>query len=593
MIKIDKIKLNHEEELMGIETHPRISWSLKSDQRGIKQKKYWIQLSNSDDFETIIYSSSWITSECNSGISLTDADLKLVSGKRYFVRIKVISNLNEESPWSKSASFVTGVLTLPEWKSDFISIETSEDKDNSKNTLLRGSFKIEKEVTEAYAFFTAQGLYKAYLNGIKIGDDELAPGWTSYNKRLLYQTYEVTDLLTNGENILGASIGAGWYKGKMGFLDQRNNYGEQTTFLGQLLIRFTDGTSLVWGTSEDFIGHDGPITFSEIYDGETYDARLEREEWLNQGTLNDYSEWKQAKKSPVSKNILVSQPANRVGVNDVLEVKQLLETPKKERVLDFGQILTGWVEFKVDAPAGSRVVLECFEVLDQDGNVYLDNLRTAKQKITYICKGTGEEIYHPSFTFQGFRYVRITEYPGNLNTADFKAEVIHSKLEFTGAFESSHPLLNQLHHNIQWSLKGNFVDVPTDCPQRNERMGWTGDAQIFCQTANFITNSYGFFSKWLQDVKADQLPEGGVPHVVPDIITGHPKAADDWLLSQGTHSAAAWADVAVIAPWVLYLNFDDKEILLQQFDSMKKWIDFMKKILLTIFGTINFNLETG
>ncbi|MBP1040282.1 family 78 glycoside hydrolase catalytic domain [Vagococcus sp. BWB3-3] len=575
MIQIKQIKLNYEKELIGIESHPQISWSLLSDKRGCMQQQYWIQFSTIENFKEILYSTSWVVTDQASGIQFSDSEFELESGKRYFIRVKIITNDNEESDWSVPTSFVTGIVHPSEWSSDFISSETHGDRDSSKGTLLRGVLRIEKEVVEAYAFLTAQGLYKAYLNGEKIGDDELTPGWTSYNKRLLYQTYDITNTLKKGVNIFGAVIGAGWYKGKMGFLDERNNYGDQTSFLGQLLIRFRDGTSMTWGTSEDFLCHDGPIIFSEIYDGEIYDAQLERTEWLNNQSLEAYRHWRKVEKKAVRKESLVSQPTNRPCINERLAVKQKLLTPEKDVVLDFGQNLTGWVEFEVTAAVGSRVVLECFEVLDKDGNVYQDNLRTAKQKIVYICKGEGKEVFHPSFTFQGFRYVKITEYPGELIVDHFRALVVHSNLEFTGDFECSNQQLNQLQHNITWSLKGNFVDIPMDCPQRNERVGWTGDAQIFCRTANFIVNAYGFYNKWLQDVAADQLPEGGIPHVVPDILTGHPKVGNDWLLSQGTHSAAAWADVAVIAPWNLYINFGDKKILEQQFVSMKKWIDFM------------------
>ncbi len=242
-------------------------------------------------------------------------------------------------------------------------------------------------------------------------------------------------------------------------------------------------------------------------------------------------------------------------------------------MIDFGQNVSGWVRFRVKGKPGDRVVLNHFEVLDAAGNVYTKNLRSAKQTVTYTLRGGNEEIFRPHFTFQGFRYVRAAEYPGEVLPENFEAVAVHSELEPTGSFECSNPDLNRLQHNITWSMKDNFVDVPTDCPQRNERMGWTGDAQIFCRTASFLADTELFFRKWLRDVAADQTPEGGVPHVVPDIVSG--KEKDDWLLSQGTHSAAAWADVAVILPWTLYLTYGDTDVLREQFGSMKKWIDFM------------------
>lgn len=591
MIRVEQLSLNYENQVIGVTELPQLSWAMTSDLRGVYQTAYWLQLSLEESFESLLYNSKWIVSNQTAHIQLLPKDIPLVSGQTYYLRVKVQSNYKEESKWSPLTSFVTGILDSVEWVSEFISGETTQDKEESKSTLLRNSFFIDKPISAAYGYFTAQGLYKAYLNGVKIGHDELTPGWTSYNKRLLYQTYDLSTLIHQGENVLGAMVGAGWYKGEMGFLEARNNYGEQTSFFGQLLIRFTDGTSMVWGTSDEWLTQTGPIVFSEIYDGEIYDARLERQEWLTVTEPTMLDEWNRVNLVEVDKNILVSQPSNRPMINERIAVQQLLTTPQGDTVLDFGQNLTGWIEFCVAASTGSRVVLECFETLDKDGNVYQANLRKAKEKLVYITKGDGVEYFCPSFTFQGFRYAKVTEYPTEPKAEYFTALVVHSQLYTTGHFECSNPLLNQLQHNIKWSLKGNFLDIPTDCPQRNERVGWTGDAQIFCRTANFLVNAYGFFAKWLQDVAADQLPEGGVPHVVPDILTGHPKVNEDWLLSQGTHSAAAWADVAVIAPWTLYLTYGDQTILETQFESMKKWIDFMSNH--AVDNIWNYKLQFG
>lgn len=269
--------------------------------------------------------------------------------------------------------------------------------------------------------------------------------------------------------------------------------------------------------------------------------------------------------------------------------KRIFKTPGGDTVIDFGQNLTGWIHFKVKGSAGARAELNCFEVLDAAGNVYLDNLRGAKQTVTYICRDAAETEFHPNFSFQGFQYARISAWPGTPKPEQFTAWSVHSNMEETGYFECSNPDLNQLQHNIKWGMKSNFLDVPTDCPQRNERLGWTGDAQIFSRTASFLMDTYTFFTKWLRDVQADQTPEGGVPHVVPDILTG--SCEDDWLVGQGTHSAAAWADVAVICPWTLYLTFGDKVIIEKQYDSMKAWIDFMHHN--SKDGIWNYKLQFG
>jgi alpha-L-rhamnosidase len=249
-------------------------------------------------------------------------------------------------------------------------------------------------------------------------------------------------------------------------------------------------------------------------------------------------------------------------------------TPKGERVIDFGQNMSALPEIRGQGKAGETIVLRCFEVLDKDGNVYTDNLRRAEQRITYTIKDDKPFVYRPHFTFFGFRFIHVESFPGRADLDNFKAYVIHSDMPQTGSFACSNPDLNQLQHNILWGLKSNFVDVPTDCPQRDERLGWTGDAQIFCQTASYNVNTYTFFKKWLKDLALDQTQEGGVPHVVPDVLYKYP--FDNWLLNQGTHSATAWADAAIINPWVLYLTFGDTAILETQYESMKGWIDFMK-----------------
>lgn len=525
---------------------------------------------------------------------------KIRSCTEYFVRVRVSDGV-EESPYSDTTSFVTGILKRDEWQAQFITAEEEADSVKSGSTCLAKRIRIDGKVTSAYACVTGLGVYRFFVNGKKAGDDEMTPGWTSYHKHLCCQTYDVTGLLKEGENVLEAMLGAGWYKGKMGFLLRRNNYGTRTAFLMQLTLRYEDGREEVFVTDESWKGCPGPVTFSEIYDGEHYDARLERRSTIGDaersaanpeaqraesgatdaepgrqetGADTFNPEWKPVQVIPFPKEALTAQAGSKVGKMERLQAREVLVTPGGDRVIDFGQNLSGWVCFRVQAEEGSEIVLKCFETLDAIGNVYTANLRSAKQEIHYICKGGGTEKYHPLFTFMGFRYVQVLKWPGEVKKDDFSAYALYSRMEQTGTFHCSHPLVNRLQQNILWGLKGNFLDIPTDCPQRDERVGWTGDAQIFCRTACYLMNTYTFFRKWLKDVAADQTPEGGVPHVVPDIISG--KEENDWLLSQGTHSAAAWADVAVINPWTLYLIYGDKTILEEQYESMKKWIGFME-----------------
>lgn len=569
MLQATEIRMEYLLQPVGFSQMPWFGWIIKSDRTDVTQKAYHLQISADKLFSCILYDSGWVVSSNSTHVRV---EMPVSSCTRYFVRVRIDDGV-EISEFSEPSSFVTAIIHKKEWKCQFISAETQDDWENSKSTLLRREITLKGEVKEAFICSTALGLYQLFLNGNRVGTDELTPGWTSYQKHLCYQTYEVTSLLCTGNNTLGAMVGAGWYKGKMGFLHLRNNYGRQTAFLMQMVVRYQDGTQEIFGTDSSWKGVDGPVVFSEIYDGETYDAAKTSQGW-NQNYFDD-SHWKPVGMVDFPIDALTAQAGGKVTVKETIKAQRVFQTPKGETVIDFGQNLTGWVHFKVRGEKGQEASLQCFETLDAHGNVYTENLRTALQTVTYRCAGQGQEEFHPHFTFMGFQYVKILSWPCPVKAEDFTALVLYSDMEETGTFSCSHPLVNQLQHNILWGLKGNFVDIPTDCPQRDERMGWTGDAQIFCRTACYLMNTYTFYRKWLKDVAADQTEEGGVPHVVPDIISG--KEQDDWLLSQGTHSAAAWADVAVINPWTMYLVYGDTVILQEQYESMKKWIRFMQK----------------
>jgi alpha-L-rhamnosidase len=571
MTRIQELRLNYQKNMMAVTDMPQFSWIIASDADNVVQQSYQLQLAADEDFTAIVYDSGVV--ETDQSAHVQPEGVLLTSARRYFVRVKAATTAGA-TEYSAPVSFLTALLDPKEWKAAFVTVEKPEDKDKSNATMLRRDFPIKKPVQEAYVFASALGLYKLYINGRRAGDAELAPGWTSYNKHLLYQSYEVTDLLKQGANAIGALVGAGWYKGKMGFVGLRNHYGSRTALLTQLLIRYEDGSEDLIVTDGSWQGTDSPITFAEIYDGEIYDASLEQDGWNEPGFIAE--NWQKVTTLEHDFSTLTAQRAAPVKHMETLPVLELITTPEGDQVLDFGQNLSGWIRFKAEGKKGDRVELNCFESLDSKGNVYLDNLRGAKQTIDYTYGRDGMVEYNPSFTFMGFRYAKISAWPAGSEPKpeNFEVMALYSEMEQTGDFESSNPDLNRLNLNVNWSLKGNFVDVPTDCPQRNERLGWTGDAQIFARTACYLMNTYEFFSKWLTDVAADQTPEGGVPHVVPDILAG--QSEDDWLLSQGTHSAAAWADVAVIMPWAMYLNYGDKKIIEKQYDSMKGWINFMK-----------------
>lgn len=602
MIRIKETTVEYEKEPVGVGKRPRFSWKIEGDGNGIHQKSYHIQVAKDQDFQEIVLDKE---EKSNKSVHLQFGELSLEPLTRYYWHVLMETASGEASQYSDTATFVTAYFDAKEWQAQMISAECETDAADSKGTYVRKRFAATGEVKNAYLCCTAYGLYQVYIDGEKIGSDELTPGWTSYKNHLLYQVYDVTENLrknetqvektsnnddetdnidnkesardTNEPHCIGAMLGAGYYKGLMGFLGLRNNYGTQTGFLAQLHITYEDGRKELIKTDSSWQAADSPVLFAEIYDGEIYDARKEIEGWCD--PVGDDGEWREVSILPYNKESLSAQFGSKVTEQEKLPAKRIFTTPEGDTVIDFGQNHAGWIHIKINnAKPGDVVELDCFESLDAKGNVYVDNLRGAKNRFVYTCKGGAEETYHPHFTYQGYRYAKVVSWAGEPLTSDrVCAYAVYSKMDETGIFSCSNEDLNQLWSNITWSLRSNFVDVPTDCPQRNERVGWTGDAQIFCRTASFIRGTYLFFEKWLKDVSFDQTPDGGVPHVVPDIITPNIDKVDDWLCSQGTHSAAAWADVIVLNPWNLYLTYGDRQILIDEYESMKKWIRFMEK----------------
>lgn len=568
MLAIWKVKVNYLQTLAGTGKNPQFSWVIKADHYNVVQTAYEMKIIKQGE-ELPVYCSGKVYTEQSAHV-IADS-FRMESLTTYEVYIKVWDNWGEISQWSDPCIFISALLSEEEWCAPFISMETEKDKDISKGTYVRGCFYLDKPVKKAYMVSTALGLYHSYINGEKAGRDEMTPGWTVYRSRLLYQTYDVTDLVQEGENVWSAHLGAGWYKGKMGIDGVRNMGGKVTAFSGQLLIRYQDGTTKTVVTDRSWKGCDSPILFSEIYDGEIYDSRMEQEGWNQKGF--DDSAWNYVRQVEQRTDILVPQDACKLREIFRIPAKEIFVTPEGDTIVDFGQNMAGWVHVSVDGKAGEKVVLNHFEVLDSHGNVYMDNLRTAKETLVYICNGKGKTVYRPAFTYQGFRYLKVAAYPGIVKKENFIAYAVSSDMEEIGSFSCSDVRINQLQHNIEWGLMSNFFDVPTDCPQRDERLGWTGDAQIFCRTAAYLRNVYPFFSKWLKDLAAEQSEEGAVSHVVPNVLAEPDKKVRQ--LEKEGFAAAGWADAAVIIPWTMYLMYGDTRIIEEQYESMKAWIDFM------------------
>lgn len=410
--------------------------------------------------------------------------------------------------------------------------------------LFRKDFCIDGEIDSAFLYVTARGVYEAVLNGQRVGDFIMAPGWTSYHNRLQVQTYDVTALLKQ-ENILILQLAEGWY--------WRLKKRQPKAIIAQLHIVFTDGTFQDIGTDESWLVAESNLRFCHLYDGIVYDA-----------AHTPVFDTTAAIAADNTQNLLIAQEGEAVKEQERLSVKEVIITPKGETVLDFGQNMTGYLEITADAKEGDELSFSFGEILDKDGNFYNENYRSAKSLYKYICRN-GKQTYKPTLTFYGFRYVRVDSYPTAVDPNNFTAIVVHSELKRTGFIESSDPLLNQLFSNILWSQKDNFLDIPTDCPQRDERLGWMGDAQVFIRTASYNYNVLNFFKKWLNDVKAEQYKNGAVPDLVPSIYPRKPRIS------------TAWGDAVAVCPWQCYLTYGDTEILESLFEPICKWVEYITK----------------
>ena len=481
-------------------------------------------------------------------VKLTHADgtMERIPTDRWEVRngLWIIGGLTHEI-WRPAAAADLGDMYLP-----------------APAALFRKLLTIDKPVRSARIYATALGSYRLFLNGARLGKDLLTPDWTDYRKRVLYQTYDITKGLARGNNAIGAMLGDGWYGSGLGWNGARFNFGPPPLrFIAQIEIEYTDSQHQTIVTDETWKTGASPILRSELYTGETYDARLEQPDW-NTPSFQDAT-WTKASISDAPAAIVSSQMSPTIQVTETLQPKRLASPADGVYVFDMGQNMVGWAALKASGPAGTKIRLRFAEILKPDGNIYRDNLRGAEATDTFILRGGGSEYFEPHFTYHGFRYVEITGYPGKPPLDAITGQVFHTANEFTGIFTSSNSMLNQLWRNALWSERGNLESVPTDCPQRDERLGWMGDAQIFWRTASFNMDMAAFTHKWMRDVVEAQSSEGAFADVSPRVVD----------LADG---APAWGDAGVIIPWTAWQQYGDTRIIEENWDAMGHWMEYIQ-----------------
>ena len=552
MDELSPVRFEHHREALGIgESAPRLSWRLAAEP-GWRQAAY--ELAIGDEV---------FRSASAQSVLVPWPAPPLRPREARTVRVRVNGADGSVSDWSDPATVERG-LDAASWQARLI--EPGRRLGRGPAALLRREFTVHGAVAAARLYATAHGVYVAEINGRRVGDDVLAPGWTSYHRRLRYQTYDVTGLLRPGVNAIGFQVADGWWRGRLGFVpDARDTYGTALGLLAQLEITGADGGRVVIGTGRAWRCATGPILAADLYDGERYDAGRELPGWSRPGF--DDSGWDAGRVGDLDAATLVAPDGPPVRATEGLVVRETITTPSGKTVLDFGQNLVGRLRVRVSGRSGATVTIRHAEVLE-DGELGVRPLRTARATDSYTLRGdsagteAGGEEWEPEFTIHGFRYAEVA---GDYDDLAAVAVVYHSDLERTGWFACSDDLLTRLHDNVVWGMRGNFVDVPTDCPQRDERLGWTGDLQVFAPTAAYLYDCAGFLASWLKDLAADQTPEGTVPLFVPRVDFTGP--------DQRPAPTAGWGDAAVIVPWVVYQRFGDDGLLRRQYPSMRAWVD--------------------
>jgi alpha-L-rhamnosidase len=611
---------------LGLDEHaPRLSWTLESNRRGARQTAYRLRVASTSEHLATgvcdLWDSGRVESNRTTHIAYAGQPLKSREVCHWCVEVwDEVGNSAKSAP----ALWTMGLLEKSDWSAKWIAADPEIIKRDPEAitptltecgtpALFRKEFNVPSPIKRATVYASARGIFELRANGQRIGTDLFAPEWTDYDQRIHYRTYDVTAILKTGRNALGATLGDGWWSSYVGWQETRGRYGSlENSLIVQLEVELANGERITVNTEGSWTCNTGPILFSDFMMGETYDARRERVGWETPGfemfhplpARNEWGEdrgegqseqmstssphpspplrrgegehaalrWLPAREVAAPTVPLVAQRAEPVRVVEQLAPLSVNEIEPGVFIFDLGQNIAGWVRLKVNAPAGTRVTIRHGERLSPDGTLYTENLRRAKATDVYICKGSGKEIYEPHFTFHGFQYVEITGLPCKPGKDTVTGCVVRSATPEAGTFECSHPDVNRLWRNGLWSQKDNFLSVPTDCPQRDERLGWMGDAQVFLRTASYNMDIAAFFTKWMIDVEDAQTPEGIFPDVAPRLREG-----ENFVGLGNLGGGAGWADAGVIIPYTIWRVYGDRRILERHYHAMVKWVDWIAK----------------
>lgn len=615
-LTVSKLRCEYRENPLGIdEVAPRFTWLVKSNENGQFQSAYQIVVATSKEKLASNNSDLWDSGKVDSDetVNVIYEGAPLQSRQKCFWKVRAWDRHGNPSEWSKVNSWSMGLLDEKDWTARYISYrdQTPVSKDREQLFLpaarqYRKQFAADKKIRSATIYATALGIYELHLNGHRVGDAYFTPGWTDYHKRAYYQTFDVSDLVQSGKNALGAIVADGWYSGYVGFglltgigTEQigRYTYGKTPSIMVQLEIEYEDGTRKTITTDNNWrVTDEGPIQQADLLMGEYYDATKTLEGWDTVGY--DDSGWETAvfaedngdpeanlvqftnpakwgddvgkrstpKKLGFRRPDLEAFPGVPVRIIQEMPCQSVIKQKEGTFIFDLGQNIAGFVRMKIKGPRGHRVRLRFGEMLHPDGTLMTENLRKARAQDFYICSGdSAGETYVPRFTFHGFRYVEVSNFPGEPNKDTITGLVLHSDTPLTSTFECSDPMVNQLYNNIVWTQRANFIDLPTDCPQRDERMGWTGDAQVYVASATINADVSAFFTKWLRELMESQRPNGVFPGYAP------------YPFQHGWDFGTAWADAGVICPWTIWQAYDDTRVIERCWDPMTKFMQWRQK----------------